>query len=212
MNQTEWDDIAEDLEYGFTWKTDDLWDERERVYRKRLGALPHEVVRAAIDKLMEQGLTWGPSLSQIITALQTDPGVPSWPEARSLLFGRGRTCRGGVFEFTGHGTPDTNPAYWTEREQEALTRLNDLHPILTAFVAGQGVQHLVEINLDQSTVDGRWNLIRLREDYDRHQTSWQERGTHERAAARLGHRQPRRLAPLADIGLPAPSTPMIGAA
>lgn len=211
MNDVEWDEIAEDLEYGFKWPPSDPWSgDRERVYRRHLDEYPAAVVKAAIAKLSEQDLTWGPTYSRILSAMQHDPGIPTWPEARALLFGKTGALTGHV-----RGTPDTNPRYWTDRETAALTRLQALHPVLLAFVAAQGVQHLMERPVDGE--DGKWTEIRLRDDYERHVKAWEDRGQHVRAAARLGHGQLRQLAPLAGIPHALPmigqaSAPQIGAA
>jgi hypothetical protein len=182
MDQVQWDDIAETLEYGFKWPASDPWgDARERVYQRVLGGYPHEPVQAALGKLMLRGEPWGPAIAEIAAALEHDPGLPSWDEVSAVLFAAPHRVR----------------------------RLGKVHPAMADWIGRQGGLNAIR-RLPVAAPDGHWELKRLRESWAEHREQWTDRRHHTIALGR-GDGQLKQLQPLAAAGL-APSAPQIGAA
>ena len=175
MNQIEWDEIAQTLEYGFKWPASDPWsDSREQVYQRILGQFDKPVVEAALTKLLLRGEPWGPAVAEIVGAIQDDPGVPTWPEVEQHLF-----------------APPSQ-----------LRKLGDPHPAVAAFIRSQGGLDQIRRLPVEDPSRGPWELKRLREQYAEHLAVWKDRSDHA-AAIGATHTSPHRLNPISAIGLAA---------
>ena len=186
MNRAEWADLAELLEEGFRHPAEDPWtDRKDRVYERMLGGYRAEVVAAALRKLLLGGKPFCPAIAEIVAVIEHDPGVPSWDEARELIFAPASRVRA----------------------------LGMLHPCLEAFIARHGgLAALRRLPVDDDR-NGHWERKRLREAYDAHRAGWVDKRHHALALGEAFNPAPRVLDPISAIGLrPVPSTPQIGAA
>lgn len=184
MDQAQWDEIAETLEYGFTWRTGEEWTAaKERTYQRWLGGYDHPVLVAALGKLMLAREKWGPAIADIVGAVEHDPGLPSWDEVAQVLFAPPHRVR----------------------------QLEKGHPAMVEWIRRHGGLNAIR-QLPTQGEDGHWEVKRLRESWAEHAEQWTDRRHHSIALGR-GDGQLKQLQPLAAAGLVAvPSAPQIGAA
>lgn len=187
MDQAQWDDIAETLEYGFTWRTGEEWTAaKERTYQRWLAGYDQAPVVAALGKLMLAREKWGPAIADIVGMIEHDPGLPSWAEVEAVLFA---------------------PAH-------RVRRLGKVHPAMAAWIGRMGGLNAIRrLPVDDPEKNrGDWIRKDLRTSWAEHAEQWTDRRHHNIALGR-GDGQPRQLQPLAAAGLsPVPSAPQIGAA
>lgn len=185
MDQAQWDEIAETLEYGFTWRTGEEWTAaKERTYQRWLGGYDHAIIVAALGKLMLAREKWGPAIADIVGAVEHDPGLPSWAEVQQVIFA---------------------PAH-------KVRQLGKVHPAMAAWIGRMGGLNAIRRLPVADEQQGRWELKRLRDSWTEHAEQWTDRRHHNIALGR-GDGQLKQLQPLAAAGLaPVPSAPQIGAA
>jgi hypothetical protein len=157
------------------WFKGEYTADKKDSYRIALGELPGEHVLLALRKLVAQGQVFTPTPGEIISAIEQDPGVPTWAEAEARIF----------------ATPST------------LRRLGAPHPALASFVDQMGgMDRLRRLPVDD-VEQGKWERKRLREQWAEHLEAWDSRREHMVALGR-GDGGPRRLDPISALGLGRP--------
>ncbi len=160
---------------------------------------PQRVIQALATALADGGEYR--SLPRVVAALRHDPSVPTADEALHAIYGPRGVLR---------ARPPYPPGGWTGDELRrasdalALERADEIHPLLGAFVRRQGLGRLRALPVD----DPDWGHQRRREllvAWERHVDVMQDRDLAALTAPR--GEGPRRLDPLASLGLTPPALP-----
>lgn len=148
-SELEWDGFCALVDEGWHGEFD---DSARAAWRLLLDRHAPAAVIAALEQLVAKGLKHRPSVSEIVAAIGTDPARPSFAEAVQLIYGPGGVLR-------------ARPAQRTWRDERERRRLTDeaatqraagMHPLIGAFVAAQGLDHLRATNLE----DPEWGPAR----------------------------------------------------
>lgn len=166
------------------------------------GTDPADAV-AAMRRLLLRGQRFRPSVSELLGELRADPSKPTFEEAFALIFGpRGvlaaRPTANGPVTFASEADRAAR------QNQAALDRANEMHPLVAAFVARQGVGRLRELQVEDPDY-GELRRKELRDAWDRHLEATDGRDV---AALAVGDRSElgmRRFDPLAALGLERPA-------
>lgn len=149
MTLHEWQQLAALLENGWRGGFD---DERSAAYFVFLAPYEAVEVERALHVLVRDGKPFIPAVAEIVKAVEADPSVPSWAEAYRMIFG----ARGVLAVRAPAGTPVGQRRHAEERA--ALDRAAESHPLLAPFVAGEGVQRLRMLPVD----DPDWGEVERR--------------------------------------------------
>lgn len=177
MTDLEWETIEALLENGWPG---DFTEAQGDAYRVFLATHSAEALLEALQTLAQTGSTFRPSASEIVQAVNRDPGCPTFDEAYQLLFGR----RGAVLAGSHHA---------------AIAAGDEAHPMVGAFIRAQGYDRLRLLPLDDPDWGGA-ERRRLEEAWDRHLEACERRLATGRALESMGRREqigPRKLDPLA---------------
>lgn len=113
-----------------------------KAYRLMLGEYEPGVVVAALRRIAKAGGRFRPSASEIMGALELDPGRPTWPEVLEALFGR----RG----ILGH-----------REEADCVAAAREFHPFIEAFAVTAGIRNLQLMGIyDEKYGQARQEMLR----------------------------------------------------
>lgn len=133
-----WDALCALLEEAWPGKFD---DDAARAWRVLLGGFNAAAIAEGVQRLLLEGHEFRPSVSQLVAAIRRDPSRPTFAEALRLV----DYCLRARPERTGAVTTYDNEADRRRRFDNAVlerARSEQVHPLVGAFVARQGVERL----------------------------------------------------------------------
>lgn len=195
----QWDVFAVVLQRAFAAR-DQLDAADLRVYRLLLDEYDPDAAMTALRSLIAAGQALRPRPGEIIQAIRTDPSAPTFDEAMVLLFG----ARGALLAQAPAGRYDSERDRSVARHAAIAERLQDLHPLIRAFVARQDIDRLLRLPLN----DPQWgekHRADLQRSWEAHVTAFDGRDVALLAAGPRGRGELARLDPLAALGLDPPA-------
>lgn len=172
----------------------DFAAEDANAYRVLLDDIDPADAVAALRRLLHSGHRFRPSAAEILGAVNTDAGRPTFTEAYRLIFGRGGVLKARPAP----GRYGSEHARQDAIDTAALERAATMHPLVSSFVARYGVGRLRNLSVD----DPDWGN-KTRRDLEREWDTHAARSS-ERQAAQLAAPNRRgldRLDPLAALDL-----------
>lgn len=187
---------SEDQWDGFCALLEEAWPGEfdapaRRSWRVLLDSTPPESGVTALRRLLLQGSTFRPSVSELLAAARHDPSKPTFAEAYQLIYGRGGVMRA--------QPPSKGITTTAEKRQAEDARLGEIHPLVRAFVERQGLARLATIPLS----DPEWGEKHRRDlelAWTRHVEAFD--GREVAALASGGRGELARLDPLASLTPP----------
>ncbi len=175
MTNDEWRTVCGLMENAWTGG---LTEDKRDAYRVFLGKLDADRVLAALHALAEEGKPFLPAAPEILRAVRDleEPPVPAWSEV----------------------WPRLRKALWKPTEAEAIAYVEELHPMVAAFLKAEGWQRLREQPLN----DPDYGTLRLRDLEQR----WSEFVDVAAARRRQGHALHATGAPQVEVGIPSAVT------
>ena len=131
-------------------------DDAQRAWRVLLGGLPAEDGIEGLKRLLFEGHTFRPSVSEFLAAVRHDPSQPTFGEACRMIYGRG-----GVLA----AKPDMSVFTEPERAQARLAKAHELHPLIASFVDRQTIAKLTTLHFgdpkygeaNRAALEREWN-------------------------------------------------------
>jgi hypothetical protein len=160
-----WTDLQWD---AFVGLVDEAWpgkldNSSAASWRTLLGGFEPKSIEEGVQRLLLEGHTFRPSVSEIIAAARQDPSKPTFAEAYQLLYGPGGALRA-----------KPGSSLWKDEkhrrklQHEAIKdRANDMHPLVGAFIERQGIDRLLQLK----TLHEEWgdkNRSDLEQQWDQH--------------------------------------------
>lgn len=172
-------------------------------YRILLDGTDPEQVVEALRRLLHGGQRFRPSATEILSASRRDPSRPTFAEALQLI----RHCLRARPPRTGGVTRYANPAERDKAEHDAIAdRVREVHPLVAAFIARQGIDRLRTLGLDDAEY-GEARRHNLEAEWDQHVETADGRQVAALAAGGPQWRRGlQRLDPVAALSLPGTRT------
>lgn len=173
MTDEEWAGIDDLLR---NWWSQE-WDAgRSQAYRLAVSRFSAEEVAGALGRLLDRGLTFRPSASELRAEL-AGGGAPPPPAWAALLQELGTHKA-----FRQLPRPEYSDAKNVELAQKVADALHEIHPLAAALVADIGLDTFRRAPLDpryppapgDEGIDGRVTLSRLKDAYDRRVQRWED--------------------------------------
>lgn len=189
----EWASLCLIIEEGWPGE---FTDAAEQAWRLLLDDYDAGQVLAAVKGLVARGGAFRPSVAEVVAEIRRDPSRPTFEEMCWLVFGPGgilkaRPAPGGRYDNEAH--------MLKARDDAALDRAREFHPLVSSFVERFGVARLRTLDLEDPEY-GELRRRDLREAWDRHREAMEGR---EVTALVAGRRDGlRALDPLAAVGAP----------
>ena len=203
LTDREWDRLFALLDAGWPGE---LTSDDAAAYRALLDGVDPARILTGIRRLLHAGARFRPTAAEILGEARRDPSKPTFDEMLVLVFGR-RGCLGAR---VGPGTWPDEAARQHAKQQAVADAANELHPLVAAFVARQGIDRLLALPISDPD-EGKWVRKELRESWLAHVDAFDGREIATLAVAG-GARELRQLDPLAVLGLPQRPAPALPAA
>lgn len=170
--QEQWEPFVSILRHGFAAK-DRLTEAEENVYAVLLDKIDPSDAVQALTEMVLAGRALRPKPGEIVATIRRDPAVPTFEEFCALVFGPK-----GLLTLQ----PPPRGRWLGDEKANAVrelvnARLEQMHPLVGAFVARVGLGKLRQLPVEASSFVGesgsweneaKWALKELRESWDRH--------------------------------------------